>query len=769
MMSLRFFRRAALAIATIAGLPAIVFGTSLIAATTAEAAALTSIQVSGNDRIDSATIRSYVPVPIGRNFGQAELNQTLGILFATGFFANVQVTGSGGTMYIAVVENPVVVDIVYDGNRKVRDPEMREITETQIRGVLSDVVLAADIRRIEERYAQIGRGAAVVDVEVQPLDGNLAVVIFRVTEGDRVRIADISFEGNEAFSDRQLKSVIATSESSILTLINKADAYSDDGLAGDIELLRRHYLQNGYADFQVTGTNVVYDEIELEYTIVIGVSEGPRYAFGAIGVDSTILDVDGDTLARAIHTRSGQVFNALDLERSLEDITVALVDAGYPFAAVTPRANRNYSTNEIDITYRVDPGARVYIERIEIVGNTRTREYVIRREFAEAEGDAFNRVLVSRVERRLQSLGIFDNVYIEVQQGSAPDLAVLVVHVTESSTGEWSFTGGYSSVDGVVAEVSLNETNFLGRGQHLRLSFAIGASNRSYSMSFTEPMFLGRRISMGFDIYRRASSGGAGQPYAETTDGGQLRLGVPLTGRLTAQIAYRFSQNVVSASTRPDVYPDGLSVTSAVGLTVVYNTIGDMADPRQGISVRVGVDYAGLGGTVSFVRGTADARWYRPLGYRSPVVAMLRFQGGHISGIGSGVRMFDTFSGSLIRGFASSGYGPRTGAPSELALGGKTYWATTAELTAPVPFISDQIGLRVGVFADAGMLFGIDDPGGIGDGIVGGADTTLRASAGVSLLWSSPIGPLRFDYAWILSGAIYDIPQAFRFSVGGEF
>jgi outer membrane protein insertion porin family len=769
MMSLRFLRRAALTIATIAGLPTIVFGTSLIAATTAEAAALTSIQVSGNDRIDSATIRSYVPVPIGRNFGQAELNQTLGLLFVTGFFADVQVTGSGGTMYIAVVENPVVVNIVYEGNRKIRDPEMREITETQIRGVVSDVVLAADIRRIEERYEQIGRGAAVVDVEIQQLDNNLAVVIFRVIEGDRVRIADISFEGNEEFSDRQLKSVIATSESSILTLINKADAFSDDRLTGDRELLRRHYLQNGYADFQMTGTNVVYDEVALEYTIVIGISEGPRYAFGFIGVDSTIPGVDGDTLARAIHTRSGQVFNAVDLERSLEDITVALVDAGFPFAAVTPRANRNYATNEIDITYRIDPGARVYIERIEIVGNTRTREYVIRREFAQAEGDAFNRVLVSRLERRLQSLGIFDNVYIDIQQGSAPDFAILVVHVTERRTGEVSATGGYSTTDGIIGELSLNETNFLGRGQHLRLSFTIGVGNRNYSISFTEPMFLGRRISLGFDLYRRDSEGAGGRPFDETVNGGQLRLGVPLTGQLTAQIAYRFSQNVVSASTRSDVYPNGLSVTSTVGLTVVYNTIDNMADPRQGIFVRAGVEYAGLGGDVSFVRGTADARWYQTLGYRSPVVAMVRFQGGHISGVGGDVRIFDNFSGSLIRGFATTGYGPRTGVLSELALGGKTYWVATAELTAPVPFLSDELGLRVGVFADAGMLFGIDDPGGVGDGIVGGADQTLRASAGVSLLWASPIGPLRFDYAWVLSGAAYDVLQAFRFSAGAQF
>lgn len=768
MFSSRILRRAALALAAIVSVPTVVLGTTLAVTTTAQAAALTSIQVTGNVRIDSATIRSYVPVAIGQNFGQAELNQTLGVLFATGFFADVRVTGSGNTMYIAVVENPVVVDVLFEGNRKLRDNELREITETEIRGVLSDVVIAADVRRIEDRYAEVGRGQAIVQVDIQRLEGNVAIVTFRMTEGERVRISSITFEGNDAFSDRQLRNVMQTSESSLLTLINHNDAYSPDGLAADLELLRRHYLQNGFADFQVLGTNVVFDETNLEYAIAITVSEGPRYRFGAVAVDSTIPGVTAATVSRGIHVRSGAVFNAVDLERTLEDVTIALADAGYPFAVVTPRANRNYQTNEIDITLRIDPGPRVYIERIEIVGNTRTRDYVIRREFTRAEGDAFNQVMIARVERRLMSLGLFDYVNIDAIPGSAPDLAVLIVTVSETRTGVISATAGYSTQDGVFGEISLHESNFLGRGQDVRVSFTLGLSNRNYSFSFTEPYFLGRRLSLGFDLFRRTSSGGAGQPYAEVQNGGQIRLGLPLTGNLTAQINYRFVQETISGSTAPTVYPDGTRTTSSAGLTLVFNTIDNMANPSRGVFIRSGIEFAGIGGSVSFVRGTFDARWYQPFGYNSPVVGMLRFQAGHISGIGGGVSVYDTFRGNYIRGFASNGYGPRTtGAPAGIAIGGKTYWAATAEVTAPFPILPEDFGLRVGAFADAGMLFGFDDPGGGFPAFV--SDTILRASAGVSLLWASPIGLLRLDYAWVLSGAAYDVQQAIRFSAGAQF
>ena len=626
MVSFRILRRAALALAAFVSVPALVIGSSLVTATVAEAAPLRSVQVSGNVRIDSETIRSYVTVDFGQEFGQADLNDTLGVLFATGFFANVSVTGSGTTMFISVVENPVVVQISFVGNDRLRQNQLIEVIETEVRGVLSEPMLASDVRAIEDRYREQGRAAAIVTVSVQELEGNLAAVTFNITEGDRVRIANIEFLGNEAFSDRQLRSVIETRQSSVLTLVNRRDVYSPDGLLLDQELLRRYYLQNGYADFGVVATNVSYDETTFEYMIQITVSEGPRYTFGAVGVDSGIPGVTSDMLARAIHIRTGQVFNALDLERSLEDITVALVEAGNPFVQVTPRANRNYATNEIDITFRIDPGTRVYVERIDIIGNTRTRDYVARREAGFSEGDAFNRVLVNQFERRLRSLGIFESVRVDVLPGSAPDFVVVRVAVDEQRTGEVSAVAGYSTADGILGEISYNESNFLGRGQQLRASFTIGVNNRNFAISFTEPWFLGRRLPFGFDVYRRTSTASATRPYGEASTGGQVRIGLPITDNLSTLVAYRVQQQIITDTTLPAFYPNGTNVISSISLTVTHSTIDNIADPRDGLFIRTGVEYAGLGGTVSFLRSTIDARWYQPLG-QSQLVALLRFQG----------------------------------------------------------------------------------------------------------------------------------------------
>ena len=770
MMWSRILRRCALALVAFVGVPAIFVGSALVAASVAQAAPLAAIQVSGNVRIDTETIRSYVTVDIGQNFTQADLNDTLGVLFATGFFANVSVTSGTSTIFIAVVENPVVVQVTFVGNQRIRDPELIDVIETEVRGVLSDPMLAADVRAIEEQYRQKGRGAAVVRADVQALESNLASVTFNIIEGERVRIADITFEGNEAYSDWQLRSVVETRQSSVLTLISNRDVYSPDGLLLDRELLRRYYLQNGYADFQVVSVDVSYDEASFEYSIRIVVSEGPHYSFGAIGVDSTIPGVTSDTLARSIHIRTGQVFNALDLERSLEDITLALAQAGQPFVQVTPRANRNYATNEIDITFRIDPGARLYVERIEIFGNTKTRGYVILRESEVSEGDAYNRVLVNRFERRLRGLGIFQAVRVDVVQGSQPDLVILRVQVQEQRTGEVSAVAGFSSADGILGEISYSELNFLGRGQQLRASFTIGANNRNFAISFTEPYFLGRRMPFGFDVYHRMTTASATRPYGEADTSGQIRIGLPLTETISTLLAYRLAQEIVTDTTVPGIYPNGTNLISSISVTVTYSTIDNIGDPREGVFVRSAVEYAGLGRTVSYLRSTLDARWYQPFG-RSSLVGLVRFQAGNITSMGGqDVRAFDHFvlGGETVRGFASAGFGPREIGGAEQALGGKTYWAATAEVIFAIPFLPEEVGLRGAVFADAGMLFGVDP--GAGPGLPAfNNDMTLRASVGASLLWASPIGLLRLDYARAISSATYDVLQTIRFGVGAQF
>lgn len=766
MMFRRILGKVALAVAFLTGVPVVTGLTGVLFATQAEAATLAAIQVRGNVRIDSATIRSYVPVRIGAEYGQGTLNDTLVALFVTGLFADVEVTGLSGTINIVVVENPVVAEVAFVGNRRVNTDDLTEIVQTASRGVLSTPIMEADKQRILQRYEQTGRSATVV-VEVQQLGGNVVNVLFRITEGARQRIATIDFVGNTAFSDRQLASVVDLRESGLLSWLSKNDIYSPEAMARDGELLRRHYLSTGYADFQVLSTNVATDPNNGDYIITINLSEGPLYRFGPVRVDSTIAGIDQNTFRRDIHIAAGRVFNAADLEQTLEDMAITLSNAGHPFARVVPRANRDYTNNTIELTLLVDEGARIYIERIDIAGNERTRDYVIRREFDFAEGDAYNRVLVDRVERRLRSTGLFDQVAIIEQQGSGPDQVILLVQVEERRTGQVSFTAGYSTADGIMGEISLTEENFLGRGQYLRLAFSIGPNNRNYSISFTEPYFLGRRLPIGFDIYRRSSVGGGARPFDEAQNGGQIRLGLPLTESLALQLSYRFVNQVISNTTHPFFTPGTIN-TSSITYGFTFSTIDNPRDPSRGLFLRASQELAGLGGNNNFLRSTVDARLYQPLGYNSPIIAAFRVQAGDIRGRnGQEVRVTDLFQlgGDNIRGFANAGFGPREIAAPNLGIGGQQYWTVNAELRFPFPILPPDAGFRGAVFADAGVLTGV--PASLAGLVNDGAE--LRASIGASIMWASPIGLLRLDFARVLRSASYDITQAIRFSIGGEF
>lgn len=786
MVSFRSLRKAALALGVGLSAPAAFGIGSLLLATEASAATLTSVVVRGNNRIDAATIRGYVTVEIGEDFTQEDVNNTLLALFATGFFADVDVTGQGNTIVIIVVENAVVANVAFVGNEKVNDGDLAAIVQTANRGVVSDVLIANDIRAIQDRYAQIGRSVTVT-VDVQDVGGGAANVVFNILEGDRVRIARIDFVGNTVYSDRQLTSVIELRESGLFSWLRKNDIYSADALARDSELLRLYYVENGFADFQVLSANAVVDPATGDYTITFEVLEGPRYRFGVIGVDSTIPGVDAAALRGDIHTREGRVFNAADIERTLEDISITLAGMGHPFARVTPRGNRDYTNNIIDITYVIDQGGRAYIERIEIVGNDRTRDYVIRREFDIAEGDAYNPVLVDRIERRLRNLGIFDAVAISEQRGSAPDQVVLVVEVQERRTGQVSATAGYSTLDGVLGEVSLTETNFLGRGQYLRVAFSIGRNVRNYTVSFTEPYFLGRRLSLGFDVFHQQSTSSGMRPFDQTRTGGAIRFGIPLTENLTAQVSYRLVRETIAAAdidgdgdidaadAPPTFYPPGTTVTSSITYGFTFSTLDNSFAPTQGIYLRANQELAGLGGNNAFLRTTGDLRVYQSIG-DSPFVAAFRLQGGTISGRGQPVRVSDLFrlGGDTIRGFTATGIGPRTTPgqvppdPSNFAIGGRHYWAATAELRFPMPFIPEDLGFTAALFADAGTVYGATTGVFLGTATVNDGNI-IRSSVGLSLGWASPFGELRVDFAKVLSAAPWDQQQAVRIGIGGEF
>ena len=763
-----FIRGSALALGLLAGSMAGA-GAIMVASTAAEAAVVSSIVVTGNTRVDAETVRNYVLIQPGQSFGGAEIDESVKALYGTGLFADVSITTSGSRLVVNVVENPIVNSVVIRGNKKVKNDVLVQLLQTEPRGVLTDAKLQGDVQRITDYYASQGRGEATVESIVTPLGDNRADVVFVVSEGSRTAIGRVSFVGNNAFSDSRLSSVVESKRRSVLTLLSRKDIFNEAKLAQDQEELRRFYMNHGYADFRVISVDWEFNEANDRYTVVFTVEEGPKYKFASIDIDSTIPGLDANSLRRFITTKPGRVFNSSEIERTIEAMSIELSRNGYSFAQVRPRGDRNYSDNTVSVTYLIDEGPRVYIERIEIVGNTKTRDYVIRREFDVAEGDPYNRVLIDRAERKLRDLQFFKTVNITTEPGTAPDKVIVVVQVEEESTGEFSVGAGIST-EGIVAELSLDERNFLGRGQHLRISVGFGQNEQTYNISFTDPYFLGQNLSAGVDAFKIVQKQTSYRPYDFDAIGGGVRFGLPITDRLTLNTNYKYTNQEISNSRKATrmYFPEGTTIVSSAGYGFVYNTLDSNVDPHEGVYVNLRQQFAGLGGDVKYMKSEGEGRIYAELLPDADVVGFLKVVGGNITGLGGErVNTIDNFfkGGETIRGFANYGYGVVDG-PTDTPLGGKNYWGATAEVDFPLPGISPDFGLRGAMFADAGNLWGVDVPPGGGPVI---DPNIIRSSVGGSVIWASPIGILRADAAYALTKAKTDELQWFRFSAGRTF
>ena len=767
----------------------------------AVAQSASSIVVEGNRRVDAETIRSYFQTAPGQSLTPAKIDEALKALYATGLFSDVTISSRGGRLVVNVVENEVINRVAFEGNKKVKDEQLSLEVQSKARAPLSKTTVQADTQRIIDVYHRAGRyDVRVVPKTIDRGQGRVDLV-FEITEGEKLGVSEIRFVGNKAFSIYKLKDEITTTETNWLSWLKNTDIYDVDRINTDQELLRRFYLKNGYADFRIVSVTADLDRKTGGFILTFSIDEGAQYRVGTVDIASSIKDVDVGRIRDALRVSPGQVYNAELVEKSVENATIEVSKSGYAFAQVRPRGDRNVENRTISLTFAVEEGPRVYIERIDIRGNTRTRDWVIRREFDLAEGDAYNRVLVDRAERRLRNLGYFKEVKITNEPGTAPDRIILVVTVEDQPTGEFSVSGGYSSADGFIGEVSISEKNFLGRGQYVRLSGQLGENVQGVDFSFTEPYFLDYRVAAGFDLFWKSTSATSYSPYDTETAGGTLRVALPLTDELTLGLRYTLSQKEITISLEDELTNDvswalreinGVSaITSSVGYTLSYNLLDNNRDPTNGYLVELKQDFAGLGGDVNFVRTTFDARYYKPL--FGDFVLMLRGQAGNVASWGGeDLRILDNFfkGPDLVRGFAPNGIGPRDLAsgdafdPEYDALGGTLYWGTTAEVQFPLTFLPKDAGLKFAVFADAGSLWdyqgatefvgapNIVCPAGSQNGVgaVCVADSDLiRSSVGVSLIWQSPFGPLRFDYAWALSKESYDETQAFRFSGGTRF
>jgi outer membrane protein insertion porin family len=748
-------------------------------ASRADAAVVSRIEVEGNQRVDESTIVAYLLIRPGVEYSRREEDESLKALYETGLFSDVSFDVRGGTLVVFVIENPVINEVAFEGNRRFKDEQLSTVVQSEPRGVFTRARVQADVQAILELYRRSARFQASVTPQTIELPNNRVNLVFVVTEGPRTSVSGITFVGNQAFSDSRLRNVVTTRQSGILSFLRQGDSYDPDRLAGDEEKLRRFYLDHGYADFQIISSVAEFDRERNTFFIAFTLSEGQRYRFGAIAVDSTILGVDPRALEREVETDEGDIYSSSEVEDSVEEITLYLAANGFPFAQVRPRLGRDPATLTISVTYVVDEGARVYVERIDVRGNTRTRDYVVRREFDIAEGDAYNRVLIDRAERRLRNLGYFSEVRIFTEQGATEDRVIVVVEVVEEPTGEFSFGIGYSTADGLIGDVSLTERNFLGRGYTLRVAVGGGSNARSYEVGFTDPYFLGRRISAGVNVFRREYDENSFRSYDYETTGGSLLFGFPITENFSVQTGYQLEIQDISVDTddcdgiAPDVSlaicnAAGETIISSVLYSLVYDSLDNRRDPHDGIYAKFMQEFAGVGGDVSFLRTTGTAAYYREIWPDREVVGLIKVQGGHIFGIGEDVRLLDAFfkGGETVRGFESSGFGPRDPSTDD-ALGGNIFVAATAETQFPLPLLPRELGVKGAFFADAGTLFDTDAT--LAAGVTPLDDASIRSSVGGSLLWASPLGPLRADFAHVLSSEGYDEEQFFRFGGGTRF
>src|SRR6266436_2301361 len=689
----------------------------------AEAAAQAheSIAVEGNRRVDTETVRSYFHAAPDGRFDEAARDAALKALLATGLFDKVTIERAGERLVVHLTEAPVLDRVAFEGNKKIKDTDLTAVVESKPRGTLQRAVVQADVGRIMEAYRHAGRDHVGVVPQIIDRGNDRVDLVYVVTEGGKTTVRQINFVGNHIFSKRQLAAVIKTSATNVLSFLTGGDVYDPDRVAEDREQLRLYYRSKGYADASVPSAKAEYDPATHGFTLTFSIDEGPLYHFGGINIVCNVPGLDPEKLRRLPVARPGAVFDGGALDRTSEVLAIELAKLGFPFAQAQPRTTRDAAAKRIDVAFTIDQGPRTYVERIEIHGNMRTRGYVIRREFDIAEGDAYNKTLIDRAERRLKNLNYFKTVKISTKPGSVPDRVVLDVEVAEQSTGDFNISGGYSTTDGLLAEVKVGERNFLGTGKTVNASVTYGQYARGIDLSASEPYLLGTRVSAGIELYGKQNDASPYQSY---------------------------------------------------GSTVTYNTLDNTKSPTSGFKSQLSQDLAGLGGDVKFLRTTEDMRYYHPI--NDDVVSLVRAQGGYITGWGGQqVPLLNSFFGgpTMVRGFAPNGFGPRDLTPGTTMdnVGGSTYWATTAELQSNIPGVPQEYGLKASAFVDAGSVFRYSGPTafpGSAQSLQVANNNIVRSSVGVGLTWASPFGALTVNYAVPLTKASYDVVQPLNFSAG---
>lgn len=753
----------------------------------AYAETIAQIRLEGNQRVEEETVLSYLQFSRGDEFDPEKIDESIKVLFQTGLFSDVQMFQRGNALIIKLEENPLINQVNFEGNSELDDAALAKEVEVRERMIFTKARVQNDTQRVLALYQKAGFYNVRVAPKLIRLPENRVNLVFEVTEGSETKVKLISFTGNDAFSDGGLRSVIGTQESSWWNFFQKNDTYDPDRLEYDKELLRRHYLRHGYADFNVISAEAQLSPNGDYFEIAFVVEEGPRYKIADVAVNIGDTNLDPERLKEVIKTGVGDDYNATKVDKTVENLALEASRQGFVFAKVEPKVDRNAGQGSLNISYNIVEGRRAYVEQIIIEGNTRTLDEVIRRELLIYEGDAFNRTLIERARRRLTSLDFFEKIDFQEEEGSAPDKINLIVAVTEKSTGKISFSVGYSTAEQIVGSVELSERNLLGRGQYVKLNTTLSFKRQQIDFSFTEPYFMGMPILAGFDIFATKTDYKSTSSYRSSSIGGALRTGFKLDEYSNVGFKYTLAYREVDGIDRDEASPaiiaqEGSRLKSSVGATYTWDDLDNATRPTLGFRGQLESEIAGLGGDTYFGRAEAHSWYFIPL-YEESIVLKLEGNAGHIEGFnGKDVPLQDRFfkGADSFRGFAQSGVGPRqNGNDNDTdAIGAQSYAIATAELTFPVG-LPEQWGIEGAAFTDFGTVFGtpestLADGAGTCDTPDGSACTVFdtmafRASVGAGLIWQSPFGPLRFELAYPVMKAKYDETEYFRFSIGSRF
>lgn len=728
---------------------------------------VSQIEVDGLQRVERETVLSYLNVEQGNSVSQEYLNSSMKRLFETGLFADVNIDARGnGVLAVKVVENPVINKRVFDGNDKVDDTLLESEVQLKSGSIYNIAKVQDDVQRILEVYKRSGRYATVVEPKIIKRDQNRVDLVYEISEGPTAAISKVNFIGNHHYSDDDLQSEIMSKESRWYRLFSSSENYDPEKTNYDKELLRRFYLKRGYADFHVLSAVAELSPDKKSFVVTYVLDEGPRYKLEDVRIQSMIKDVDVAALSGQVQQEKGDWYNADLAERSVYALTEELGKKGFAFVDVTPELEKT-SGNKMVLTFNIAEGQRVFVDRINITGNTRTEDEVIRREFRIDEGDAFNAAKIRASRRNVENLNYFSKVDIQTEPNPNDDSkADINVNVEEKSTGAFNVGVGYSTVNGALFRAGIAENNFQGKGQKLSADVAVSQRTSEYDLSFTEPYFMGRRLSAGIDLFRTEEDYQDEGSYDSESTGGRLRLGWNYTDDFAQYLRYTLKEDKISNVDRnASIYikeEEGRYSNSSIGQTMVYDKRDSAINPKEGYYLSFGNDVAGLGGDEKYLK--FDGKAYKYFTLADYYTFKLFINGGYITGYGDeNVRLSNRYylGGSTLRGFEFAGIGARDKFTKD-ALGGNWMIYSGAEMSFPIGL--DEVGVRGRTFVDMGILGKPDD---INEDYVEYSDTP-RVAAGFGFQWQSPMGQIDVDLAFPIVKEDYDETEVFRLNFGSR-